>query len=191
MSAKTLGDWDNTLRVTTHGAVSSYVPAYQPPVGAAVTEWQQADHDVVMNVICDHPSLTPASQPATHDESKRILVVENDPLMCGLMSATLEDAGHRVKTVADGDAAWRALLASKYDLVVTEDIMPKVSGLALVRRIRVADMALRVIVASARLDAADVVKLSRDPWSRFDAFVRKPFTTSDLIAAVHGVLTVE
>ncbi len=69
--------------------------------------------------------------------------------------------------------------------------MPRVSSLALVRRIRVANITLPVIVASERLDAADVVKLKRDPWSWFDALVRKPFTTSELLAAVQCPLATE
>jgi len=108
-------------------------------------------------------------------------------LVCGMLAASLED-GYQVKTAIDGEAAWAELLASRYDLLITDDIMPKASGLALVRRIRVASMALSVIVASDRLDADDVAKLNHDPWARFDAFVRKPFTTSELLAVVYRVL---
>ena len=144
-----------------------------------------------MNSVYDHTSLTQAAPSAVHGEPKRILVVDDDPFVCGLLAATLEDAGYQVKTAADGEAAWGALLGSRYDLLVTDDIMPKASGLALVRRIRVADMALPVIVASERLDAMDIVKLSRDPWSRFDGFVRKPFTMSEVLAAVHTLLAKE
>ena len=109
-------------------------------------------------------------------------------MVCGMLAASLEDAGYQVKTAIDGEAAWAELLASRYDLLITDDIMPKASGLALVRRIRVASMALSVIVASDRLDADDVAKLNHDPWARFDAFVRKPFTTSEFLAVVYRVL---
>ena len=144
-----------------------------------------------MNNVCDQTSLTHAVPSVIHHGPKRILVVDDDSFLCGLVAATLEDAGHQVKTAADGEAAWGALLGSRCDLLVTDDIMPKASGLALVRRIRVADMALPVIVASERLDAMDIVKLSRDPWSRFDGFVRKPFTMSEVLAAVHTLLAKE
>ena len=130
-----------------------------------------------------HPALA-AGQCAT----KRILIANGDSLVCGMLAASLEDAGYQVKTAIDGEAAWAELLASRYDLLITDDIMPKASGLALVRRIRVASMALSVIVASDRLDADDVAKLNHDPWARFDAFVRKPFTTSELLAVVYRVL---
>ena len=128
---------------------------------------------------------------AVHGEPKRILVVDDDSIVCGLVAAALEAAGHQVKTAADGEAAWGTLLAGHYDLLVTDDIMPKASGLALVRRIRVAAIALPIIVASERLDAADVVRLNRDPWARFDAFVRKPVAPSELLATVHSLLAAE
>ena len=129
-----------------------------------------------------------AAPSAEHGRSKRILVVDDDSLICGLVSATLEDAGYEIKTAADGYAAWAALLAGGYDLLVTGDTIPKISGLALVRRIRVADMALPVIVTSESLDGRDAAELNRDPWARFDALVRKPFTMSELLATVHSLL---
>ena len=141
-----------------------------------------------MIAVHDRILLIGVAPPEVHPEPRCILVADDDSMMCGLVAATLEDAGHQVKTATDGETAWVALLAHKYDLLVTDDIMPRVSGLALVRRIRVAAMAIPVIVASERLDADDAARLNSDPWSRFDAFIHKPFTMSDLLAAVHSVL---
>ncbi|MBI4626140.1 MAG: response regulator [Verrucomicrobia bacterium] len=133
--------------------------------------------------------MPPAARPhAGHGGPNRILVVDDDPIVRGLEATTLEHAGFQVEMAADGEAAWRALLTHDYDLLVTDYIVPKVSGLALVRQHRVASMALPVIVISEMSDALDTAKLNRDPWSRIDAFVRKPFTTSELMAAVHRVL---
>jgi CheY-like chemotaxis protein len=139
-----------------------------------------------MNNVCDQTSLTHAVPSVIHHGPKRILVVDDDSFLCGLVAATLEEAGHQVKTAADGEAAWGALLASHYDLLVTDHLMPKASGLALVRRIRLVNRVLPIIVVSEKLDAADVLKLSRDPWQRFDTLIRKPFTMSELLAAVHS-----
>jgi len=121
-------------------------------------------------------------------EPKRILVVDGDPAFRGLMSGALEACGHQVEIAADGEAAWRALLSKEYDLLVTCDVMPKASGLDLVRRLRVAVMEIPVIVASDRLDEEDVKKISRDPWARFNGFVHKPFQASELLATVNSVL---
>ena len=67
--------------------------------------------------------------------------------------------------------------------------MPGVSGLALVRRLRIASIALPVVLVSGSLETLDPAKLMRDPWSRIHAFVRKPFTIPDLISAVRSATT--
>jgi len=152
--------------------VEGFKPVYARPSG----------HDPFLS----HTAGTPA-----RGEMTRILVVDDDAMTCGMVAATLEDAGYDVRTAGDGEAAWAALLASTFNLVITDDIMPKASGLALVRRIRVADLALLVIVASDRLDPTEVAKLTHDPWSRFDAYLHKPFTTFQMLAAVHTVLSTE
>jgi CheY-like chemotaxis protein len=124
------------------------------------------------------PSTTTAVVPVG---PKRILVVDDDPAVRQVVAAVLQHTGHQVETAADGEAAWKALLTTTYDLLVTDHLMPKVSGLALVRLIRVARMALPVIMTSGSMEDA---LLPRDPWSRVDAFVRKPFTPSELLAVV-------
>ena len=121
-------------------------------------------------------------------EPRRILIVESDPATRGSMVDALLGHGYKVDAEADGEAAWRALLSSAYDLLVTADVMPKASGLALVRRIRVANIPLPVVLASDRLDEADVERISRDPWARFDGFVRRPVDTSALAATVQSIL---
>ncbi len=104
-----------------------------------------------------------------------------------MVMASMEPAGHRVDAAEDGEAAWKALLANVYDLMITDHIMPKASGLALVRRMRVAEIVLPVIVASETLDATDALRLSHDPWARVDACVHKPVTAAELLEAVRGV----
>lgn len=103
----------------------------------------------------------------------------------------LKNAGHHVDTAVDGEAAWRALQGRNYHLLVTDHIMPGVSGLALVRQLRVAGVAVPVVMVSGSVESLDTARLSSDPWSRIHAFVRKPFTTSDLLAAVRSAITVE
>jgi CheY-like chemotaxis protein len=124
------------------------------------------------------------------NESFLVLVADADEATRGSMVSALEHGGLVVDAAADGETAWAALLARRYDLLVTSDVMPKASGLALVRRIRVAVMALPVIVASDRLDAEDVARLSRDPWARFDAFIRKPVDLEELLAMAHKLLAI-
>ena len=70
-------------------------------------------------------------------EPKRILVVDDDPVVCGLMIVALEDTGWRVEVVSDGEDALGALVANKYDLLVTDDVESRSAGLACDLHIRV------------------------------------------------------
>jgi CheY-like chemotaxis protein len=72
-----------------------------------------------------------------HFESKRVLVIDDDPVVRGLMVASLEEAGHSVESVTDDEVAWCDLLSNNYDLLVTDDVRGKVSRLASLRKIRV------------------------------------------------------
>jgi CheY-like chemotaxis protein len=115
----------------------------------------------------------------------RILVVDDDPDVRQIVASVLQQAGHHVETAEDGEAAWTILLAKACDLLVTDHLMPNLSGVALVRRVRVAKMALLVIMASGTMEDA---LLPRDPWSRVDALIRKPFTRLELLTLVDRIL---
>ena len=68
---------------------------------------------------------------------KRILVVDYDPVVRGLMVVALQDAGHSVETAADDAVACDAMLYNDFDLLVTDDLMGRVSSLASARQIQV------------------------------------------------------
>ncbi|HXA29784.1 MAG TPA: HD domain-containing phosphohydrolase [Candidatus Angelobacter sp.] len=88
----------------------------------------------------------------------RILVVEDDPVTCKFMRLTLETEGYQVDTAYDGgDAATRLTRAQPpYDVVVTDNRLPTMSGLELVALARRVDPNLPCIMATgtAELDVA-------------------------------------
>jgi len=144
-----------------------------------------------MAPILDAPACSPVARAAVHDEPLQILVVDDDADIRHLEARILTNAGHHVDMVADGVAAWQALQSGRYNLLVTDYLMPGVSGLALVRQLRVASLALKVVMVSGNLETLDTARLTRDPWSRIQAFVRKPFTIPDLLSAVRSAVTAE
>jgi len=141
-----------------------------------------------MNALLTAPVCRPDAPAGANDKSTRILVVEDDAAICHMEAMILESDGHRVDTAENGEAAWETLQAGDYDLLVTDYIMPGVSGVALVRQLRIARKALPVVMISGSLDALDTDQLTRDPWSRIHAFVRKPFSHTELLSAVHSAL---
>jgi len=100
----------------------------------------------------------------------RILVADDDVYTRELNAGVLIRSGYEVDTVADGAAAWRALDGERYDLLITDQRMPRVTGLELVQKLRSEDMTLPVILTS-ELEPVDDLK--RFPGLIIDAVVKK------------------
>src|SRR5450631_677627 len=60
---------------------------------------------------------------------RRILVVDDDEVILNLISTVLAEAGFDVDAAPDGQEAWEALASQKYDLLVTDNEMPRLAGL--------------------------------------------------------------
>jgi DNA-binding response OmpR family regulator len=119
------------------------------------------------------------------DPPHRILVVDDDSGIRQLSARVLIPCGYEVDTAEDGAVAWEALHANRYDLLITDYNMPKVSGVELVKKLRSARMALPVILASGAMPAEE---LNRHPWLQLAATLRKPFTGDELLGTVKKVL---
>ncbi|MEM1227521.1 MAG: response regulator [Planctomycetota bacterium] len=64
-----------------------------------------------------------------------VLIAEDDPVFRHLLQYTLQRAGYRVVAVADGESAWQRWLAGGIHLLVTDQQMPRCSGIELISRI--------------------------------------------------------
>jgi len=118
---------------------------------------------------------------ATH----RILVVEDDPDIRQLNTAVLTQSGYLVETAADGAMAWELLQLDTFDLMVTDNEMPGVTGLELLKKIRAARMIVPVIMATG---AEPREEFARDPWLRPAATLHKPYTLDELLGTVKKIL---
>ena len=79
---------------------------------------------------------------------RRILVAEDDPSIRRLNRKMLIDSGYHVDAAEDGAAAWEALLATNYDLLITDNNMPKVTGVDLLKKVHATRMAMPVVMAT-------------------------------------------
>jgi DNA-binding response OmpR family regulator len=118
---------------------------------------------------------------ATH----RILVVEDDPDILQLNTAVLSQSGYLVETAADGATAWDLLQLDTFDLLVTDNEMPGVTGLELLKKMRAARMIVPVIMATG---AEPREEFARDPWLRPAATLNKPYTLDELLGTVRKIL---
>jgi DNA-binding response OmpR family regulator len=123
--------------------------------------------------------------PPSTNPPPRILVVEDDVLIRKLNTRLLLGSGYEVDAAADGAAAWRALNADNYDLVITDNNMPKVSGVELLKKLRAARMALPVIMATGAFPHEE---FTRCPWLQPAATLLKPYTPAEMLSTVEKVL---
>jgi CheY-like chemotaxis protein len=125
------------------------------------------------------PTLTPA-QPV-----HQILLVEDDSVVREASTTVLILAGYQVNAVEGSQAAWEALQSRSYDLLITDNKMPGLSGLELVRKLRSAQFALPVIMASGGIA---VEELTQNQWLQPATVLPKPFTSDALLMRVAEVL---
>src|SRR4051812_15643358 len=85
-----------------------------------------------------------------HNRCVRILVVEDEKKVASFIEKGLEQEGYAVDVVYDGEAAAGQASAFDYDLIVLDLMLPKISGLEVVRRIRVTKSKVPILVLSAR-----------------------------------------
>jgi CheY-like chemotaxis protein len=111
-----------------------------------------------------------------------ILVVDDEPTIREILAAVLADEGYRVRTARDGQEAL-ALLdgpdGAAADLILSDVMMPRMTGVELVGRLRARGDSVPVVLMSANHAGDDL------PGVRFLA---KPFDLDDVSAAVRRAL---
>lgn len=87
----------------------------------------------------------------------RILVVEDEKLLCDGIAEDLELEKYTVERCYDGAAAYRLLSEESFDLLILDLNLPGIDGLDLLRTIRSDQPELRVLILSARAEVSDRV----------------------------------
>jgi DNA-binding response OmpR family regulator len=117
--------------------------------------------------------------------SARVLLVEDDPAVSGLLKEKLELDGYSVDVAADAEAAETDLTGRDYDLIVLDLNLPKMDGLSMLRRLRSHSLAPPILVVTARVQTDDRVK-ALDLGA--DDYLPKPFEYPELAARVRALL---
>ena len=119
--------------------------------------------------------------------SEMILVVEDDAAVRQFICTILQDAGYRVLSARHGEHAleiWRQH-EDRFGLVVTDLVMPHMSGPAFVEKLRYLNPAARVVYTSGYTDDAVARHGDLDPTI---PFIRKPFSAEDFLRKVREAL---
>ena len=124
---------------------------------------------------------------ANKPQAARILVVEDSPTQLETLRFLLEEEGFLVVTASDGQKGLATANTTPIDLVISDIVMPEMSGYALCRALR-ADAAVRdlpVILLTSLTDPRDVIAGLEAGATNF---ICKPYERSALIARVRSVL---
>jgi DNA-binding response OmpR family regulator len=115
----------------------------------------------------------------------RVLVVDDDPSIREALDRALRLEGFGVSTRPDGGAALATVEAEPPDVLVLDVMMPGLSGVEVVRRLRAGGHELPICVLSARDELADRVAGLR---AGADDYLVKPFELEELVARLHALL---
>ena len=158
--------------VTNHGggvAISSH-----PGAGASVRVYLPADRQLVEEC---------PGAPESPNGTETVLVVDDESLLLTMAETILKDYGYKVLTANSGHKALDLLKQEdpRVDLVITDLVMPGMSGRELVERIRHDAPATRILCTSGYGVPAD--KLTGLPY------LKKPFTSAELLAKVRQTIS--
>jgi DNA-binding response OmpR family regulator len=117
-----------------------------------------------------------------------VLVVDDDPDVCDLVTYKLEQSGFDVRRANDGDGALREVAKQIPDLVLLDIMMPGISGLEVLQRWRgsAATAGMPVIMLTAKAQENDV---ERGFELGADDYVVKPFSPRELARRVTAVMS--
>jgi signal transduction histidine kinase/ActR/RegA family two-component response regulator len=150
----------------------------EPGAGTRVEIWLRAVRDGGVldgDLGTDHVAR---SVKAAH-----ILVVEDDESVRASMAASLEALGHAVTQAPDGEAGLSALRGRRPDLVITDYLMPGMTGAELMTRAREAFPNLPMIIATGYADMKAIEQVLGE-----GILLRKPFQLSELASSVEEAL---
>ena len=125
-----------------------------------------------------------ADKPTTEQlKHLNVLVVDDSPQIAKLVSLLLARAGHYADVAQDGQEALTRIKKNSYlyDLIITDNVMPNISGMELVEQLRKDGFAGKIIVMSGTLNE----HINKQFLSHgVDKILKKPFTLADFRNAV-------
>lgn len=121
----------------------------------------------------------------TKNPEARLLVVDDEPSIRELLTASLKFAGFDVQSAADGNEALRLAESHKPDLVVLDVMLPDLDGFAVTRRLRERGRAMPVLFLTARDDTSDKIT---GLTVGGDDYVTKPFSLEEVVARIRAIL---
>jgi DNA-binding response OmpR family regulator len=117
---------------------------------------------------------------------KKMLIIDDDPVMRESLVTVLETEGFKVSQAADGREGLSKALEGAYDLIAMDLVMPELGGLEVCRKLREKGISAPVIILTGQkkeeIDKVLGLELGADDY------LVKPFGTKEFVARVHALL---
>jgi DNA-binding response OmpR family regulator len=110
-----------------------------------------------------------------------ILVIEDEAKVAGFLKKGLQQSGYEVDVAADGEEGYEKLRSQNYDLVLLDLMLPKISGLDLIPKIRECRPGVPIIALTAKVSVEDRVHGLN---LGCDDYLTKPFSFAELLARI-------
>lgn len=119
--------------------------------------------------------------------SDKILVVEDESGIARILQLELEHEGYEVGLASDGKQGYEMINSGEYQLVLLDVMLPKMSGIEVLRQVRQAGNLIPIILLTARDTVPD--KVSGFEHGAND-YITKPFAVEELLARVRNILRI-
>jgi two-component system response regulator QseB len=120
----------------------------------------------------------------TSKEALRLLLVEDDRELAGMLGELFTDEGYEIDLAHDGQRGLHLGLTGQYDVMVIDRRLPAMEGLELIERLRRKGVSTRVLVLSALGESSDRV-VGLDAGA--DDYLVKPFEMDELLARIRAL----
>jgi DNA-binding response OmpR family regulator len=114
----------------------------------------------------------------------RVLVIEDDKAMAGLLQKGLQEENHVVSVAQDGRAGLELAADYQFDVIILDWMLPGFDGLEVSRRLRKDGNTTPILMLTARDAVPDIVK-GLDAGT--DDFLTKPFSFAELLARIRAL----
>ena len=115
----------------------------------------------------------------------RVLIVDDEPELCGQIASTLRQQRYTVDTAGDGAAALERVCTEPYDLIVLDIMLPEKDGFSVLEELRAEGIKAPVLMLTARGEVENRIK-GLDLGA--DDYLHKPFSMAELLARIRALL---
>ncbi|SDX71424.1 two-component system, chemotaxis family, response regulator CheY [Allochromatium warmingii] len=119
--------------------------------------------------------------------AKTILTVDDSPSIRQMVSFTLKEAGYTVTEAVDGQDGLDKARAAKFDLIFTDQNMPRMDGLSLIKQLRALPQYQSVPILMLTTESSDAMK-SQGRTAGATGWLVKPFDPAKLLEVVRKVI---